>query len=360
MELLKKISLSLVLVLCVGFIGTIQANAELLDYNNLSEGEILVYLDGVAITKNDISDRGEILLDTTTSSIERVFRDISDVTTIETDKNKAIAGRYCDGTVKKILSAPSFTQTTYDMYLTVGTARELAGKLEVGTIEAIATFIGGWLPHAFFPVTLIFANQLNRATTASNIRKFTDNNNSVRLRIVNSNVSSTYLYKVDYWDGINLDYSVSAGERVVETILSKPVGWENINGKWYYNDSYGNRVKGWKEVGAKWYYLDPTSGAMQIGWKQISGKWYYLDTINGDMKKGWLKLPDGYWYYLDPSSGAMQTGWKEIGGKWYYMYSTGKMATNTVIDGWRIDANGVATKIKSVQVIEEENKLEIQ
>ena len=50
-------------------------------------------------------------------------------------------------------------------------------------------------------------------------------------------------------------------------------------------------------------------------------------------------------YYLN-SSGAMKTGWLNLKGTWYYMYSSGKMATNTIIDGWKIGSNGVATPIK--------------
>ena len=42
----------------------------------------------------------------------------------------------------------------------------------------------------------------------------------------------------------------------------------------------------------------------------------------------------------------MSIGWEFIDGVWYYMYSSGAMATNTVIDGWKIDGSGVATKIR--------------
>ena len=45
----------------------------------------------------------------------------------------------------------------------------------------------------------------------------------------------------------------------------------------------------------------------------------------------------------------MLTGWQKIDGNWYYFYSGGSMATNTEIDGWSIDANGIATKIEAVQ-----------
>ena len=44
----------------------------------------------------------------------------------------------------------------------------------------------------------------------------------------------------------------------------------------------------------------------KIGWYQLSGSWYYNNS-NGQMKTGWIK--DGWdWYYLGVS-GKMKTGW---------------------------------------------------
>lgn len=39
------------------------------------------------------------------------------------------------------------------------------------------------------------------------------------------------------------------------------------------------------------------------------------------------------------------SGWSYENGIWYYFYESGSMATNTIIDGWKIDGNGVATPI---------------
>ena len=37
----------------------------------------------------------------------------------------------------------------------------------------------------------------------------------------------------------------------------------------------------------------------------------------------------------------MQTGWIDYHGKWYYCYpGSGDMATNAVIDGYRVDSTG--------------------
>lgn len=80
---------------------------------------------------------------------------------------------------------------------------------------------------------------------------------------------------------------------------SLSVGWNNINGIWYYFNSYGVMQTGWINSGGQWYYLDQ-SGAMQTGVIQVEGKIYLLGP-----------------------SGAMQTGSAVIGGKMYYFGADG-------------------------------------
>ena len=75
----------------------------------------------------------------------------------------------------------------------------------------------------------------------------------------------------------------------------------------------------------------------------IMANWYYLND-NGSMATGWYKV-DSNWYYSN-SNGVMQTGWLNDNGTWYYLNSSGEMVTNTIIDGWKIDSNGIATPLK--------------
>ena len=50
------------------------------------------------------------------------------------------------------------------------------------------------------------------------------------------------------------------------------------------------------------------------------------------MELGWQQI-DGKWYFFQPS-GVMQTGWLKEDGAWYYMNASGEMTTGTVnIDG---------------------------
>ena len=139
---------------------------------------------------------------------------------------------------------------------------------------------------------------------------------------------------------------------------TKATGWLNLNGTWYYLNANGIMQTGWLNLSGTWYYLE-SSGAMKTGWLNDRGTWYYLES-SGAMKTGWLN-DRGTWYYLE-SSGAMKTGWlndngtwyylnasgamlanqwfKDTDGRWYYLQASGAMATNTVIDGYRVGANG--------------------
>ncbi|WP_294405852.1 N-acetylmuramoyl-L-alanine amidase family protein [uncultured Clostridium sp.] len=129
------------------------------------------------------------------------------------------------------------------------------------------------------------------------------------------------------------DAGITEEDKKEETVKS---GWDkNADGTWsYYNN--GAKATGWVQSGA-WYYLD-ANGIMQTGWLNDRGTWYYLNA-SGAMQTGWLN-DRGTWYYLN-ASGAMQTGWlKDTDGRWYFLQSSGAMATNTVVDGYKLGANG--------------------
>ena len=119
-------------------------------------------------------------------------------------------------------------------------------------------------------------------------------------------------------------------------------GWLNDNGIWYYLNENGSMATGWYKVDSNWYYSN-SNGVMQTGWLNDNGNWYYLND-NGSMATGWYKV-DSNWYYSN-SNGVMQTGWLNDNGTWYYLNSSGEMVTNTIIDGWKIDSNGIATPLK--------------
>ena len=129
-----------------------------------------------------------------------------------------------------------------------------------------------------------------------------------------------------------------------ETLNSK-IQVSNLNLSNSYNIKNENLIKsskeGWINTNGIWYFYK--NGIMQTGWLNDTGIWYYLNN-NGSMATGWYKV-DSKWYYSN-SNGVMQTGWLNDNGTWYYLNSSGEMVTNTIIDGWKIDSNGIATPLK--------------
>lgn len=154
-------------------------------------------------------------------------------------------------------------------------------------------------------------------------------------------------------------------------------GWTKINNKWYYFEKSGKIKTGWFKENAKWYYLQGDgsmvtglknidnkkymfndNGTMTTGWMKLNNYWYYFNT-DGSMATGWI-IDNGTYYYLY-ETGAMAKGWINLGGAWYYLKdsgsmvmgwitssgdsyyldtSTGRMVTNTTIDGFKIGSDG--------------------
>ena len=80
--------------------------------------------------------------------------------------------------------------------------------------------------------------------------------------------------------------------------------------------------------------------ASQDGWIQNSnGTCSY--NHNGDIyKHTWLQINGQKWYHFD-DNGIMSIGWTKDGsGNWYYLNTDGSMASNTVIDGYQLNASG--------------------
>lgn len=156
--------------------------------------------------------------------------------------------------------------------------------------------------------------------------------------------------------------------------------WVQKNGKWYYFDSNGKRLKGWQTIegkryylkaggarvtgirkigGARYYFLDEQSagykksreGAMQTGWKTIgTAKYYFMDarhpayqeSDSGKMMTGFQMIGGKLYYltngrlngYQKADIGKLRTGWMEVDGKRYYAYENGQLASGKVkIDG---------------------------
>lgn len=129
--------------------------------------------------------------------------------------------------------------------------------------------------------------------------------------------------------------------------------WGDIDNEWeyYYFNSSGHMTTGWQFISNKWYYFG-TDGKMQTGWQFLNDNWYYFDK-DGAMHTGWLKESvypydenkKCEWYYL-LSDGKMVKGWQTIDGNRYYFRSDGKMEKDTIVDGYSLDATGLASWIE--------------
>ena len=128
-------------------------------------------------------------------------------------------------------------------------------------------------------------------------------------------------------------------------------GWLDLNGTKYYLKSDGAMATAWVKIGNTWYYMNPSSGAMQTGWLKLRSTWYYLKsdgTMAADIWIGdyyvnadgawvpgkektvdkWINT-SGRWWYRHADGSYIKSNWEQIGNQWYYFDKDGWMVT-----GW--------------------------
>lgn len=121
-------------------------------------------------------------------------------------------------------------------------------------------------------------------------------------------------------------------------------GWLYVGDKWYLFQSEGRMLKGWQMVGGNHFFLNE-SGDMATGWIKNGNRWYFLNTTPDSncgvmLKNRWVVL-DGKAYFMT-GDGSMAEGWYQAEGNWYYFYpGQGHKAVNTYIDTFYVDADGV-------------------
>ena len=109
----------------------------------------------------------------------------------------------------------------------------------------------------------------------------------------------------------------------------KRTGWiKDTDEKYYYLNSDGSMahdttVDGY-ELGSDGAWKQNSNGGqddnnnVQVGWQKINGSWFYLDN-NGQKRTGWIKDTDG---------------------KYYYLNSDGSMAHDTTIGSYKVGSDG--------------------
>ena len=115
--------------------------------------------------------------------------------------------------------------------------------------------------------------------------------------------------------------------------------WVEKDGKWYYYDYNGKKVKYRSverynsETNTSKYYVLNSKGA------QVTSKGWY--TTNYYYTTYYNKIKFQNKYYLK-SDGSVTTGWKKISKKWYFFEEDGKMAKNTAKE--QVDTSTGKTK----------------
>ena len=121
-------------------------------------------------------------------------------------------------------------------------------------------------------------------------------------------------------------------------------GWVEFDEGWRYFAEDGGMVTGWLQLGSVWYYLDPGTGIMYDDGPATIGKsTYYFHDWGGMASDWWYEAEDG-WYYFGGSGAMKAASWLEWNGNWYYLTETGKMAVNTDVGGYAVNADGIWVK----------------
>lgn len=130
----------------------------------------------------------------------------------------------------------------------------------------------------------------------------------------------------------------SYDQRQFKTIKGKVTTVNSLGGNWALSSTYGEEVnKLYKDL-LSYSGVKVEEDTKTTGWIKSNSNWYYLKD-DGTMATGWINL-NGSWYYLK-DSGSMATGWVTSNGASYYLdTSTGRMLTNTTIEGYKIGSDG--------------------
>ena len=96
--------------------------------------------------------------------------------------------------------------------------------------------------------------------------------------------------------------------------------------------------QGWlRDAWGRVYYADPATGNNLIGFNKVEGNWYFFDQT-GAMVTGWQELY-GNTYYFTPL-GYMLFGWQNIDGRWYqFDIYTGALIKDKWIDGYNMSSS---------------------
>ena len=137
-----------------------------------------------------------------------------------------------------------------------------------------------------------------------------------------------------YWVGQQCYYFDKDGKMAADTWIGDY--YVNTSGAWI--PGMEKAVDKWIRTSGHWWYRHADGSYTKLNWEQIGNQWYYFDK-DGWMVTGWLKLSDT-WYYMNSSGARVSDSWQWVGQQCYYFDKDGRMAANTWIEDYYVNANG--------------------
>lgn len=117
------------------------------------------------------------------------------------------------------------------------------------------------------------------------------------------------------------------------------------NGKTYYFDSKGVRMTGWQEIDGNTYYFNK-NGEMAKDNTEIDGKRYYFNS-DGRYITGFETVEGKQVYHSKENGRILKNKAEKIDGVLRYFGADGTMVKGKNVDGYKIDKNGVATRVQT-------------
>lgn len=127
---------------------------------------------------------------------------------------------------------------------------------------------------------------------------------------------------------------------------SLQTGFIDCDGDRYYSNAQGVLQSGWVTVEDQRYYCD-ANGMLLTDWQIIDDMTCYF-TPMGALSTGWQQIGGKTYYFAE--NGAMAIGWQLLNGCYYYFGTEGAMVVSSTVDGYILDANGVASTPMRAQV----------
>lgn len=155
--------------------------------------------------------------------------------------------------------------------------------------------------------------------------------------------------KVDYYYFLTNGQAFTTGYKTVKIDGATYYFYFEANGKAYTN--------GLKEVPfgtQSYYYFFHENGRAEIsGWETINEKDYYFQANGRAAKETFVTIDDSI-YYFDDSFDITTGGWFCVGKAYYYAAEDGKLSTDTVIEGYKLDSAGkCTTKYRIIKYVNE-------